>query len=434
MRTSSGATALESAAREAKEKAKQDAFEAVRLAKAQGIKPKESPEELDLDVWVMKLKRRMLGNVKFIGELFKQQLLKEKIMHECIKLLLGSLDESNTVPDDESIEAAAKLFFTIGKQLESPASSKARLDAYCKRLGTLSRDTKRLAARTRFMLQDLLECRRNGWKERRAKDGPHKIGASKTNAAPPKTTQNVQHRRDQERNMARERQRHALLQQQVHRSQSTGHGGVSQDVRGRYSASTVRILAREKKCISEDHEDLRAARPAPLWINDKVTNRARSALDEYTELRDSTEFTMSLDEVPVQKKGYKCVFEIALKRILEGNESQRSAALEVSQIILDGKRLQDDELTNLLLETLEFLPDIAIDSPKAISHVADLLALIFDVGVIPAEWLTKDDGRKIGNSSCECVPERGRLFAELASRLYKDPRTAGHFSQFTHSA
>lgn len=247
--------------------------------------------------------------------------------------------------------------------------------------------------------------------------------------------------------MARERQRHALLQQQVHRSQSTGHGGVSQDVRGRYSASTVRILAREKKCISEDHEDLRAARPAPLWINDKVTNRARSALDEYTELRDSTEFTMSLDEVPVQKKGYKCVFEIALKRILEGNESQRSAALEVSQIILDGKRLQDDELTNLLLETLEFLPDIAIDSPKAISHVsniliyfnlvwqvADLLALIFDVGVIPAEWLTKDDGRKIGNSSCECVPERGRLFAELASRLYKDPRTAGHFSQFTHSA
>ena len=183
-------------------------------------------------------------------------------MHECIKLLLGSLDESNTVPDDESIEAAAKLFFTIGKQLESPASSKARLDAsstcaavpwptvtsdvllscfrYCKRLGTLSRDTKRLAARTRFMLQDLLECRRNGWKERRAKDGPHKIGASKTNAAPPKTTQNVQHRRDQERNMARERQRHALLQQQVHRSQSTGHGGVSQDVRGRYSASAVR--------------------------------------------------------------------------------------------------------------------------------------------------------------------------------------------------
>jgi hypothetical protein len=35
------------------------------------------------------------------------------------------------VPDDESIEAAAKLFLTIGKQLESPPASKAKLDAYC---------------------------------------------------------------------------------------------------------------------------------------------------------------------------------------------------------------------------------------------------------------------------------------------------------------
>ena len=51
-------------------------------------------------------------------------------MHECIKLLLGSLDDPNAVPDDESIEAAAKLFLTIGKQLESPAASKAKLDAH----------------------------------------------------------------------------------------------------------------------------------------------------------------------------------------------------------------------------------------------------------------------------------------------------------------
>ena len=81
---------------------------------------------------------------------------------------------------------------------------------YCKRLSALSRDTKRLAARTRFMLQDLLECRRNGWKERRAKDGPHKIGPTKSNTM----QQNMQHRRDQERSMARERQRQTLSQQQ----------------------------------------------------------------------------------------------------------------------------------------------------------------------------------------------------------------------------
>ncbi len=129
VRSSGGTAALEAAAREAKQTAKNDAIEAARQALEQGVPPKEAPDELELEVWVMKLKRRMLGNVKFIGELFKQQLLKEKIMHECIKLLLGSLDDDDAVPDDESIEAAAKLFLTIGKQLESPASSKSKLDA-----------------------------------------------------------------------------------------------------------------------------------------------------------------------------------------------------------------------------------------------------------------------------------------------------------------
>ena len=89
VRSSGGAAALEAAAREAKEKAKEDVVEAIRLAAEQGLPPIETPDELELEVWVMKLKRRMLGNVKFIGELFKQQLLKEKIMHECVKLLLG---------------------------------------------------------------------------------------------------------------------------------------------------------------------------------------------------------------------------------------------------------------------------------------------------------------------------------------------------------
>lgn len=129
VRSSGGAAALEAAAHEAKEKAREDALNAARLSEEQGLPPKEAPEELEIEVWIMKLKRRMLGNVKFIGELFKQQLLKEKIMHECVKLLLGSLDEPNAVPDDESIEAAAKLFLTIGKQLESPTASKTKLDA-----------------------------------------------------------------------------------------------------------------------------------------------------------------------------------------------------------------------------------------------------------------------------------------------------------------
>lgn len=37
---------------------------------------------------ILLARRKMLGNVKFIGELGKLGLLSEKIMHDCIKQLL----------------------------------------------------------------------------------------------------------------------------------------------------------------------------------------------------------------------------------------------------------------------------------------------------------------------------------------------------------
>lgn len=39
----------------------------------------------------MVLKGKMLGNIKFIGELGKRQLISERILHECIKQLLSKV-------------------------------------------------------------------------------------------------------------------------------------------------------------------------------------------------------------------------------------------------------------------------------------------------------------------------------------------------------
>jgi len=46
-------------------------------------------------------RRRGLGLIQFIGELFKVQMLKERIMHECVKKLLGNTDN----PEEEEIES-----------------------------------------------------------------------------------------------------------------------------------------------------------------------------------------------------------------------------------------------------------------------------------------------------------------------------------------
>lgn len=56
-------------------------------------------------------RRRSLGNIRFIGELFKLKMLTEVIMHDCIVKLLKN-------HDDESLECLCRLLSTIGKDLD----------------------------------------------------------------------------------------------------------------------------------------------------------------------------------------------------------------------------------------------------------------------------------------------------------------------------
>lgn len=68
-------------------------------------------EKADIELELSKIKSRALGNVQFIGELFKRQILTEGIMHECIVKLLRAADQ-------ESLEALCKLLRTVGKDLD----------------------------------------------------------------------------------------------------------------------------------------------------------------------------------------------------------------------------------------------------------------------------------------------------------------------------
>ena len=121
---------------------------------------------------VMKAKRVMFGNIRFIGELFKVRILSDKIMYSCVEKLLG---DSNVTPDEESVEAVCKLMTTIGSLLEAGrVENKAMFNNYFVRFQQLSKD-ETLSSRHRFMLADLLEMRNNKWRARRKQEGPKKI-------------------------------------------------------------------------------------------------------------------------------------------------------------------------------------------------------------------------------------------------------------------
>ena len=76
----------------------------------------------------------MLGNIKFIGELYKRKMLTEQIMHQCIKMLLSG-DIKNPSPDN--IESLCALMKKIGKIIDH-AKAEPYMKEYFQRIKELS--------------------------------------------------------------------------------------------------------------------------------------------------------------------------------------------------------------------------------------------------------------------------------------------------------
>mmetsp|Transcript_26792 Transcript_26792/g.39979 ORF Transcript_26792/g.39979 Transcript_26792/m.39979 type:complete len:1100 (-) Transcript_26792:207-3506(-) len=151
--------------------------------KASLTESKRNEIEDELDFRRMKIKKQMLGNIRFIGELFKKNMLKERIMRYCIHSLLKVEENEKatkktgspvirSLPDDEmdaeDHEALCNLFTTIGKTIDTP-DAYLYMKYYFNKIETLSND-KRIETRSRFMYKDLIELRGNRWKMRREQE------------------------------------------------------------------------------------------------------------------------------------------------------------------------------------------------------------------------------------------------------------------------
>lgn len=117
---------------------------------------------------LMGAKRRGLGLIRFVGELYFLGMLTEKIIHRCIRRLLGS-----EVPSEEVIESICQLMTTVGKTLDSPENKKV-VDAYFNRMYIIQ-ETEGLPSRLRFMIMDVVDLRKNNWASDAQDKGPKTI-------------------------------------------------------------------------------------------------------------------------------------------------------------------------------------------------------------------------------------------------------------------
>lgn len=115
----------------------------------------------------MAIKRRGLGLVQFIGELFRLGMLTERIMHECVRKLLDFKGD----PDEAEIESLTKLLRTIGADLDRTEKGVAMMNAYFERIAGLVESTT-LPSRLQFMLMDIIDLRKAKWVSKDGLKGP----------------------------------------------------------------------------------------------------------------------------------------------------------------------------------------------------------------------------------------------------------------------
>ncbi|XP_034477213.1 eukaryotic translation initiation factor 4 gamma 2 [Drosophila innubila] len=122
-------------------------------------------------------KQRMLGNVKFIGELNKLDMLSKNVLHACIMELLDKKKKRTASAQEmcEDMECLAQLLKTCGKNLDSE-QGKELMNQYFETLERRSKSTE-YPPRIRFMLKDVIELRLNHWI-------PRKVGGSAEGPVP----------------------------------------------------------------------------------------------------------------------------------------------------------------------------------------------------------------------------------------------------------
>lgn len=407
--------------------------------------------EEDLEFRRMKTKKQVLGNIRFIGELYKVGLLKVKVMRDCIETLLKikELDDGNLVDEDEEDmdeedhEAVCKLFQTIGFTFEG---SKARdfIEIYFQKIERFSND-KKLPARTRFMYKDLIELRQNRWKARREQETAKTLDEIKQDFEREERIAQQESQRaqagyrgggkggdrdrrgsnrgggDKDRRGAGDRGgdnrgsgRNRDSFQQKSRSQKERvepkidkDGFVEVSSRGgssRFGGATPKILSNPRNSTNGATSKEPPTKPAPEPMNEeKLKLRAKTMRTEFMEDPNEKELLLSMDETKGSPDAERIIAQAILDAAVDCKDEERAVIIQVLSILYKNERLTSKDIGPPFGEIIEFLDSYLCDSPQVLTYMGNIMAEFLHIGALDVNWLCEQT-TKLKEFSSHIIP------------------------------
>ncbi|RHY33321.1 hypothetical protein DYB32_001722 [Aphanomyces invadans] len=377
----------------------------------------------------MLTKQRMLGNIRFIGELFRKGMLQERIMHACILKLLNVMRVPNredykiaplnpkAAPDEESIESLSKLLTTMGKDLEAQHMYPGAMVEYFNYLTYLTKD-KRLSSRINFMILDVIDLRKNRWEPRRKelkqktleetrKDYEKELAsAAKKHGGPPPTRGVVSSTsaRDMSQrggpssrggqppprsnfNLDKSRSKQFDKPNASGRPASFASVGKGKGLSGGRppvveKPAPVKQIADQLAQVSDDTKDL-------------IAKNAKSILEEYVALMDTKEVASCVVELKTRQAPAvsahlvsSLIVKEGLKLAVEAKDATREGIFDALVFLFEDKQLEADAVKYGLESVILFAPEIVYDVPKINQHLGSIIARLFKlIPSLTLEWL-----------------------------------------------
>jgi len=382
-------------------------------------------KEEELDFRRMKIKKQMLGNIKFIGELYKKNMIRENIMHFCIQDLLKMDKDKDDEMDEEDHEALCNLFSTIGKTLDTPKNEQ-NLRSYFKKMKRMSEDEENLSFRSRFMYKDLIDLRKNGWKVRREELKAKTINEIRREAAreeKQKEQQNNYNRGQDYRGDSRRtgaynsnrrdeggnRGRSAPVVDssgftQVSHGRGTSYGNHVSKTSKTLKSNTQTPKNKKRSNVQSSVKQSKTSSPnipnpvtvAPL-SDEKFNLRTKNICAEFMQDSSNTkELFLSFDELTGTPEAGKKFTQICIDQIVDMKYDEIMSMVTALVILFQNEKLTSSDIEFGLGESIEFLDSFIYDCPKVFTYYGDILSKFLNIKAFTASWICDVAGRMMG--------------------------------------
>eukprot|EP01132_Coremiostelium_polycephalum_P003219 gene3219-4031_t len=401
-----------------------------------------SPQEkMDFEEKQWIERKRIFGLMKFIGELFKQKMLSEKVIHGILVALMGELSK----PQEIKLECFCKLLSLIGKDLSEKGAAHTYMNGYYVRMEQLiNTSAALLSQRIKFLIQNVLDLKSSGWVSKDDENTAKPLKELESNKPEEEKKPSTGVKTTAGKNMFMGNMSFPNFPKQptiktppsTHKPAAGGApgfggiGGPNRPTTGGFMDKKPMPYNTGGSGVPSPTGGMGSGVPSPVSSNaalakkwEPVKQQVIDSVNEFMSLNDTNEFMECMKEYVPSTDLYPFVFSMILSVATESKSNES----KLKQLLIDLK--EENFFTKEVQlagsdKYISTLPDLYEDRPAAVPVVSSLLYSLYKEGMIPLVNLARSLSQQVQYSSLIT-----NTFLEFVKQFNDMKKAASSFQQ-----